>query len=946
MEPSEFLRTILPTDGHYAVVSIKNKKIKQTLIEDLNELAPLAAAAIANKEDLYYGCASYTTNENRKQDNVLGVKSLWVDLDCGAGTAYETQQDGFDALKSFCKKTQMPKPWVVNSGRGLHVYWPLNDAILTPVWSVYAKRLVELATKHGLSIKDPGCSTDVARILRVPGSYNFKDPADPLEVKVLCGGAVSLWGNLKDTIQAACGAVDINGFKPTHKAAKRILDPITAALAGNFSSSFRTIITMSLQGNGCAYIADAFIDQSTASEELWRAGLSIAVNCTERAAAIHKLSSKYPTYSYAETETKAAALYDKPYTCETIALKVGGSHCATCKHRGKFKSPISLGKQLIVAAVPATPIVLVPHSPKPIKSSMPKNYVRGVNGGIYRLGMTGSDGTIIPDDLIYPHDLDIISRYIDPDRGECILGSVTLPKDGLREFSLPLSDCISIETLKTQLSKYSIVGHKEEMTKVSTYVINSVKHLQETTKASDAVTQMGWSVDKQSIVWGRTRFTKQGAMYCPPAPKARSVADMMKTAGSFDVWESILERYSAPGLELQACCLMAAFGSMLNGYTYEDPVWLHMVSGGSGTGKSTLTKVISSLWGAPADLMLGFDDTALSVSRRRIVLNSMAACQDEITNMKPEELSRLAYSQSVKKERNRLKSDTSERSNSDIRTGSFISNGNNHFKDVIAAFKTNASGELARLLEIQFDVITQQLSSADHFGRIESNYGFAGIHYAPWLVEHEGELLQRTQQAKEEFTKAVGGTVHERNWMGLSGTIFAALDILQNELGILKKFDRTKMHSAWCKFIKSQRGAVADSIVSHEHFVGEFINENNMNIVVPDSTASKITDTTTANIYGRKTEREARNRLVIRWERDVDIVYIAQSELKLYCTKRSHSYTELMNYLTGTEAFIGAVNKRMGVGVGIPSSSIRALAFKGDKGEIGSMVKEVVSADN
>lgn len=952
MKPSDFLRAILPTDGYYALVGIKNKKVQQALLPSVSAMGPIVKAALNSGTDVYFGCASFVNADSRKKSNVYYVKSFWVDLDCGEGTEYATQQDGFNALRALCKATSMPKPWVVNSGRGLHVYWPLETAILAPLWEMYATRLVAMCAAHGLVIKDPGCSTDVARILRVPNTFNFKNPDDPLAVTLLCGGAVSSWDSLSRTIQAACGVVGINGFHEAPvPAKKRPVDAVTAALMGNVASSFKKIAVRSLNGTGCAHIADAITDQAGASEPLWRAAISIAHACEDGETAIHKISKGHPEYNPAETIAKAEGTAG-PYKCATIALQCGTEHCAACEHLNKITSPMQLGKMIMRAedaivvvaeGTEAAGIEVVGLSEAAILPTLPWPYFRGKQGGIYAEGQKGPDGSAGEDTLIYEYNLDVVRRIRDPERGETLVVHLALPKDGLRELIIPLQDALSTDRMRDTLGHHGVAAGKDQMTRISTYVTRVVKHMQLTSAAEPARTQMGWTTDRDGIVWGRTMFTKNGSQYCPPAGKSTTVANMMRSSGSLEMWESIAGRYAAPGFELYACCMIMAFGSLLNQYTYEDPVWIHLVSTDSGTGKTTLMHVMDSIWGDPTTMALTASDTVNSVEKRRVVFNSMPICQDEITNYPADKISQLAYSQSQGREKLRLTSGSQEMSNTDRRNNTYFSTGNRYVSDILGAFKTNAAGELARLIEIPFAPLKELVSSDDHFGKIKHHYGHAGPIFAKWLVTHSDELQGRVDAARQKFETDFNSVSKERNWVGTTAAGFAAISILQTELGILKSYDVPRLYEFWIAHMKTVRAATASQVVSHENLVGDFINENYNNIIIPDSHAAAATALggATATLYGRKTEREARNKLVIRWEKSTQNLYITQNELKAYCNKRMHSFVDLVTYYSRTKQFTGVTTKRMGSGTDIITSPVKVLAFHITGGELGEILNEV-----
>ena len=111
----------------------------------------------------------------RSKGGVLALKAIWLDIDVKEPPrGYATIQDAIAALTAFCRSTMLPPPTAtVFSGGGLHVYW-VSDKPLTPAeWKPYAEGLKNAAIKFGLKC-DAGCTTDSARVLRVPGTFNYK----------------------------------------------------------------------------------------------------------------------------------------------------------------------------------------------------------------------------------------------------------------------------------------------------------------------------------------------------------------------------------------------------------------------------------------------------------------------------------------------------------------------------------------------------------------------------------------------------------------------------------------------------------------------------------------------------------------------------------------------------------------------------------------------------
>ncbi len=138
-----------------------------------------AARAITNLgqlTDVYVGAAP-RVRECGRAEAVERVWTLWADCD---------SPEAVERLRKF-----RPSPSIVlrSGSGGAHAWWPLREP-LPPAWAVVGNR--RLALKLGADRK----STDSARVLRAPGTRNFKhDPPRPvgcvrLELAVFTAGQV------------------------------------------------------------------------------------------------------------------------------------------------------------------------------------------------------------------------------------------------------------------------------------------------------------------------------------------------------------------------------------------------------------------------------------------------------------------------------------------------------------------------------------------------------------------------------------------------------------------------------------------------------------------------------------------------------------------------------------------------------------------------------------
>ena len=91
MNRIDFFNTVVAPGGLYCAVGINNKRTTQVFFDTFEELGAWADEQTSNGVDAYFALATYNSNISRSAKNVKLFKSLWVDLDIGRGTAYETQ---------------------------------------------------------------------------------------------------------------------------------------------------------------------------------------------------------------------------------------------------------------------------------------------------------------------------------------------------------------------------------------------------------------------------------------------------------------------------------------------------------------------------------------------------------------------------------------------------------------------------------------------------------------------------------------------------------------------------------------------------------------------------------------------------------------------------------------------------------------------------------------
>lgn len=127
-------------------------------------------------------------------EHVMGIPGLWLDIDIAGPNHVEKRlPTSLEEAKSLVIEAMPDHPptHLVYSGGGLHVYhifqkpWFFKDADEKEKAQLMLRglylRTQAAAQKHGWKIDN--CS-DLARLLRVPGTYNMKDAANPRLVEI------------------------------------------------------------------------------------------------------------------------------------------------------------------------------------------------------------------------------------------------------------------------------------------------------------------------------------------------------------------------------------------------------------------------------------------------------------------------------------------------------------------------------------------------------------------------------------------------------------------------------------------------------------------------------------------------------------------------------------------------------------------------------------------
>lgn len=917
----DLLSTVLPPDGRYCSWA-KGPYIKQEFYDTREEFEAHTAWLVKNKFDAYFGCAKYGDANHREHSNAKFFRALWMDIDCGPDKAapndkgkicgYIDQPTGMKAFMAFSKKHKLPRPIVVDSGYGLHFYWVLTETLPRNVWESLEKRLRDLALADNLIVDTS--VFEASRVLRPPGTFNFKDPDNPLEVRVVSEAyEAKSYAEWKELIGAP-EPEEERDYIP------RRMSPLMESMMEDRAKRFSTIMIKSASGEGCKQLLYCYENQADIEYNLWRSALSIATHCIDRDTAIHKMSANHPGYSEGETEKKAADI-GGPHLCVTFERENPGG-CDDCPHKGKFKSPIMLGVEIAKAEDfddGDGEEEGVAHSTT--FPPLPDPYFRSKSGAIYM--NVGEDSPI----LIYENNLYVVKRMSDPLSGEVVVVHLHLPRDGRKEFTIPLASVVVKERLREEIAKHGVAAGDAQMKNLLNYLIVSVKNLQVTHKAEIMRTQFGWADGDSKIIIGEKEITPEGVFYSPPSTSTAPVIPFMETAGTLEKWKEVFNLYARPGLEANAFAALTGFGSLLLKFTGLKGAIINVIYPRSGSGKSTTLFMCNSIMGHPQHLGLIWKDTMNTKMHRLGVMNNLANTIDEITNLTPQAFSDLAYSISQGRGKHRMKASANEeRVNLTSWQGITLASANASFYEKLSLSKDSPDGESMRLFEYSItpsNIIDMAEGKKMFDQQLLENYGHAGPIYAEWLVNNLEEAIATLRQVQAKIDAEVQFTARERFWSGLAACNITG-GLIAKKLG-LHDYNMKAVYE-WLKdTCQKMRTEIAPPGPEFAHVLGDFINSHINNVVVVNGLVDNRTKLDSAPILEPKSE------LHIRYEPDTKRMYISVASIRKHCAERQIGYKDLLSHLTKEQVLLGVINKRMSKGMKVVAPPVRALELNTDK---------------
>ena len=774
MNTLEFFQRVLPPEGNYCTVVVNvGSSVQQAFFGTVEELATNCQRLDLGGNNTYYALSTFVHPNNRKQVNSALTKSLFLDIDCGPDKVnivdadgipqpdkgYPDQVLGLKALLEFIQLTNMPPPMIVSSGRGLHIYWVLDEALPKEEWQPLADALKSTYQVHGF-IFDPAVTADRARVLRPVGTHNPKN-----------GKEVVLLRDAEDTTRAVLQNILRDVSPPTRLDSSQVSalpsivpkqSALSAALA--VTSDFPLANPVSVY-NGCKQVQWAVDNQTKVSEPTWYSLMGVAAYCHNGESIAKLWSNKHADYNEFQVVKKMQqwkANTTGPSTCKRFKDE-RPSGCKDCPIAGRITSPCQLGSEHVVTP-PSSDLpdgidpTLIP--PKPFKNT---------KVGIVQT-LDGSDVEVCPFEIApvgygRDHHLGyetVRYKWRRPHVGwQDLVFRQAYLNDESREFATVIAD-------------QGIVLKGKKQTGSFQYMLRAyMDELRKKRSMSNIHGSMGWKEDFTQFVIGERLYKRSATGSVTVENISLSAAtgnvgkSMYSMKGSAKEWSEASKILETANMPWHIFALNNTFAAPLWAFTGLKGITVSLV-GNTGGGKSIIQLMMQSVWGDPSKLHFAAKFTHNALFNRLGVYANLPMTIDEATYM--DDVGDFCYWVTQGRDKARLSRTAVEREAREWATSVTVST-NISFASKMAASGIETDAQMARLLEVEIPM-HKLFEESSNAGRtianfLQDNHGYIGDALVRiFLSMGEVELRRRIKDTTEKFGQLYQCKFHgsERYW--------------------------------------------------------------------------------------------------------------------------------------------------------------------------------------
>lgn len=773
------------------------------------------------------------------------LKAFVLDLDVKP-KGYPSQRAALAAVLPFLDGFGIRPGPIVDTGVGLHVYVTLDQPITPAQWQPLANALIEATRQAGVKF-DVAVTRDDDRILRLPTSFNRKDPANPKLCRILTLGHDTALADLEKALAPYSGISRSVNEPRTNGHAKLDLSflpprpPITRGPDVDRLRAererMRVVTSPGLLLEECPVTADSLWRGGDGDREpLWFELAKLCHYVEEGREFFHELSAKDERYDEDQTDEKFDIAEPQGWpACATIgaASEEAERICRACPHYGEGKSPLHFATR--------------GDPPGEAQSGQVNGHVNGhaLSAGFLTADMPGRP-IWLPEKYRYENHyiltpegqrcfsapiLNIRPRYDHDGTGYAMSIEFTTLRgthdtDDTNTFSVSASVLASRVKTAEAMGKYGLFPNPlqkdhDTMTDIMTQVRD--RRLMVTRERT------GWNDESTEFYFGGKVYTKEG-----PRPGSPSREPYLEPAGNLDEWKVYANHYVGRGLVEMETIMATGYTGPLVPFSGVDGVFLYVWSGRSGRGKSAACAVACSVSCDPNAVVKS--NTLKAGLKRIVTFNNIPVFFDELVLDDPEQ--NRALGQTIKNtvagsDMLRLRRMGDAEQETRHSRNQVVACGNRRVTEVTRAVETNS--QAARVVEFEIsDALVKAGFSQAEVPRVkhglEHNYGVAMDVYIDHVARHReqiAEAITLTMAWLEGRLKLRGDV---RFWIAQMAVIIVAAK-LAKLLG-LQQFDVSAIQKFLCDWCRRRHADVygtdndADTVEFHMQRIRDFYNDN------------------------------------------------------------------------------------------------------------------------
>lgn len=941
MAPAEFLRSLWPSTGIYCLATPRSTGgWRHWTYDTIDAAAAQVERFNHDKVDVYFAVLTLKEKsvphrdptlreqgkmQTRVQTNMASGRCFFFDLDVGEGDhKYATQADALAGLIAFCQATSLPRPTIVSSGGGLHVYWPLSDPLDSAEWRDHATHLRQIAQHYGLRI-DVKRTTDTASVLRVVGTSNWKDKANPRPVRSLAVGSPTATGvftkQLDDAIIAA-------GVEP--KLAPKLLE--AEGLGSNLDAVYDgPVPSAAAVLTACAQMKRLATLKGQYSEPEWyHSVIGVGRFIENGHRVIQSMSQGHPSYSPEATIAKirqSEMNQRGPSSCASVAYQseVGDSLCTGCPFQGRVHGPIQAALFRDPAPAPkveqlvGSEIVTVEIPPPP------EPYSRLKDGGIAVLAKDAGGNEAWQ--RIYDYDLYPIRRLANPILGtEQQLWHVGLPRSEAKDFLLDADMLYDGRKFAVAISNQGIYPVKGHIAHLQEYMVAYISQLQKLVDADHQNNHLGWTDERDRFILPDKILAADGTAKASQLSigAQRASVSIMKR-GDAAVQAGLMQFYNHPQYLPHQFFILAGLAAPLFYMTGHHGVIVN-ASGDAGASKSTSLYTAASFWGQPELYPINGTNNGATVrgrNERVTVLANLPVCVDEITHMPIKDAVDLAMSITQPGHRLRLEPTGTERAHiGGYKATIMLATANNSLHGLLSSDNTQGTAGSMRVFEIVFKAngVHTKPEADDFLLQLRENFGHLGELFITYVIRHRKKVEKRVREVMREIDDVANISSAERFWSATVAVVLVTAEIAR-ELGLLPFSTEALRGWVLAHQIPEMRGVVKQEYNDPLSILANFLMVTNSNIII----------TTKSQQGSLSVLHVPHNGAILgHYDKSEQMLYVLKAGFRDYCNRIGANMRNIVNSLSevrGGARIIAQEHTRRTLGAGTEYAKAQAWCF-------------------